>query len=118
MQRTQSIQRYLSGIALVILLVIPIMAFAMPLTFTVKNTTNEALGTVTLHQISGSSYLNVTAPGTWVTEVSGNVSAVTVNGYTVSYPNQGSIILPSGHAGRVDWLSTSYVEILDLQMGS
>lgn len=102
-----------------IILSTPVLFGAMPMPYMVKNTTNEALGCVTLHHVSGTTEVSVTTPGNWVTSVGTPVNAVTVNGQTVTYPNQAQITLPgSGHTGRVYWQTTSAVEVIDLEMGS
>lgn len=118
MNLVQSLKRFQRLAILLSVVLIPASLLALPISFTINNNTNESLGNVTLNQTSGSTTISVSSPGAWLTSIESGVNSVTVAGQTVAYPNQGSIVLPSGHAGRVTWVSTSYVEILDLQMGS
>jgi hypothetical protein len=100
------------------LFVLPLLVFANPLSYSVANTTSGSLGSVTISCATSGTTITVGSTGTYVTEVPGSVTAVTINGYTAYYPTTTSIVLPNGHPGTVGFTSTSRVEVIDLLEGS
>ena len=77
-----------------------------PLTFSVRNNTDQDIGIVSLnHPQSSPDSLEVNGYGTYATQVEEIVPSVTINGQVVSYPNSATVTLPSGVIVRVDWES-------------
>lgn len=100
------------------LFIAPVIAFALPYSFTLNNRTTEALNEVVLEHTSGSTTINVTSPGLWVTEVQSEVQAVVINGQRAVRPAVTRITLPSGRPAEIGWPSAGGVDVIDILGGS
>lgn len=97
-----------------LLLLVPIIAFALPVSFCVTNNTARSLGEVKLHYSGGQTGIIVTGKGNWVTTTPGDVTAVTIYGQRADYPNSKTISVPTGGKIKIKWNSTNLIEVIDL----
>jgi hypothetical protein len=112
--RAKSVTSFL----LIIALLIPLTAIAEPIYYTIDNATSGSLGTVTVSCSASGVNVSVSSTGSYLTEVPGAVTSVTVNGQTAPYPTTTDIVLPNGHLGRISFPTTSSVIIIDLMEGA
>jgi hypothetical protein len=98
----------------VLLLLIPVIAFAMPSNFILQNKSGKSLGAVTLYYQGGQMTINVNGQGTWTTETPGTVTSISINGQRSDYPVSRDVTLPSGSKLRVNWKSTNLIEVIDI----
>lgn len=90
------------------------------MTFIIRNSTSESLGTVTLlHAQNVTTQVTISNPGDTTVSVPSPVMGATVNGQTSMKPMQTSISLPSGRRGIMTWPTNGgLIEVLDIQEGS
>ena len=80
---------------------------------TFANHTGSDLGEVTLSAGSAQIPITVGANTSQTVSISSEVTAVAVNGQTVTNPNQGPISLASGAKISVSWTSTDLIETFE-----
>jgi hypothetical protein len=98
----------------VFILLIPVIALALPVSFNLHNKTVKSLGPVILYYQGGQTTINVNGQGNWTTETPGTVSIVRINGQSSEYPVSRDVTLPSGSRVRISWKSTNLIEVIDI----
>ena len=101
-------------LSVLILLLIPVVALALPVNFGLHNKSVKPLGAVTLYYQGGQSTINVNSQGNWTTETPGTVTGVSINGQRSDYPVSRDVTLPSGSKVKVNWKSTNLIEVIDI----
>jgi hypothetical protein len=86
---------------------------ASTLTCVLDNQSTNALGSVVLASSSESNTISVSASTSYNVTVSAVVTSVTINGQTVSSPNNGSIALANGSIITVEWQAPGIIIIVD-----
>jgi hypothetical protein len=86
---------------------------ASTLTCVLDNQSTNALGSVVLASSSESNTISVSASTSYNVTVAAVVTSVTINGQTVSSPNNGSIALANGSIITVEWQAPGIIIIVD-----
>jgi hypothetical protein len=100
--------------AVLLLLLVPVIAFALPVSFCISNNSTRTLGEVKLHYSGGQTVITVGGRGNWVTTTPSNVTGVTVFGQRTDFPHSKTISTPTGAKIRISWNTTNLIEVIDL----